>query len=625
MSPCVTSRVKFCIHCELSRFFIILLLTSVMSETVKLENQLDRLTAGELDRVAHRAMSCHNIPSLGLSIVVPSSSNGAVKFWKTYRAPFFDAERMAENSTRSDPMFCIGSLTKHISATLILHQLEQLQWKGYTYTVGTLVTDIIPALGLEYSQLANATIEDILSHRTGLAEFFGPFLVGYPTGSSRLDLAKIAARLPRIHPSGTSYVYNNHVFSLSGLIAETLGELLYGKPKRWEELASDLLQEAGVSTGDFSFADTVEDARVEKGFLSVDGKLRAMDPEVRQLIAPAGAAGSLCITPQAMARWMSFLLRRGEDSSVSRETIVNPWTTRNINPSTILSSVEFPDGPVVNARCGYGLGWGCYSYRGHKYVAHGGGFYAFISKLLVFPDQNISIFTSTSGPGTSDVAITMRKLHLYIFDRLMGYSPQPLDFVCPPPLLTPAPTSKTLDNFVPLRILEGFLGEYQHGVFGTIKVIVKNKEVRLLAGRFGEAILVNCVSHPDNTAVCQLEFTGILWWISGSDAFKNDKQTNRTAIFRLVHNAEQEARTLTLPLYSSAAPPLFTRKPRANGITSLQITERATETIKPNSADKNRSGNVSLMTILIISPSCQLKILPVFLILSMAVLMIGLA
>jgi hypothetical protein len=39
----------------------------------------------------------------------------------------------------------------------------------FSYTVSSLVTDILPALNFPNSQLKDATVEDILSHRTGLA------------------------------------------------------------------------------------------------------------------------------------------------------------------------------------------------------------------------------------------------------------------------------------------------------------------------------------------------------------------------------------------------------------------------------------------------------------------------
>ena len=94
--------------------------------------------------------------------------------------------------------------------------------------------ELVPELDFEGSSLRDETIEDVLSHRSGVTgnailedsfllvtqclpvEAFGPFLVGYDPNVTRHDLALIAAKLPMIHRNREAYHYSNHAFTTAG-------------------------------------------------------------------------------------------------------------------------------------------------------------------------------------------------------------------------------------------------------------------------------------------------------------------------------------------------------------------------------------------------------------------------
>ncbi|OQV17301.1 hypothetical protein BV898_08551 [Hypsibius exemplaris] len=522
-------------------------------------------STAELDDLLDRAQRCNNIPALGFAVTA-LNQDGKTAFSKdliyarTYGPkPVGPVPPSAATPMSNRTMYCVGSITKHVTAILVLHLLELLQSRGHNYTVKSLLPDILPSLDFAGSTLRDVTIEDILSHRTGLAVFvFGsPILRTVLCREPSQHLPRRPGRhgspSSRVHRNREAYLYNNFVFNVAGLVAETLGEKFINATVPWEMLVKEFfLRPLGISAS-AGFADYLEVNRVARPFMSVNGKHRPVDHKIMQLITPAGAAGSLCLSPEAMAVWMQFVLNRGRFAGVqvvSVKAVEESWQPRILqvvqgNGGRGADAMRGTEGLISSVRRAYALGWGTGTYRGFDYVGHGGGFYSYLSLLTVFPEVNISIFTSTSGPATANLKSVMRRIHLNIFDRLMGYRSTHHKFCEPPAVLveTPRGAERQLNQ-------EEYTGNYSHPTFGNLTVSSKKGKLYMEIGRFGNAS-IHCWRSISS---CELRFHGILWWISGSDAFYTDRDTNRTIIFQLCRN---HVRNVTLPLFSTDVPPVF--------------------------------------------------------------------
>lgn len=171
-----------------------------------------------------------------------------------------------------------------------------------------------------------------------------------------------------------------------------------------------------------------------------------------------------------------------------------------------------------------------------------------MSLCTIYPDLNISIFTSSSGPYTSNVRKLLWRLHFNIFERLSGLS-QTATKSCENSL------SRTTENSPDLLVdPDHYTGSFSHPVHGLLKVILTDQLVLMLqVGRFGNATL-RCVTSQ---TVCNLQFHGILWWISDSDAFRNERGPNRTVIFNTT--CAGFVTDVILPLYCDEDPPVFSR------------------------------------------------------------------
>ena len=60
---------------------------------------------------------------------------------------------------------------------------------------------------------------------------------------------------------------------------------------------------------------------------------------------------------------------------------------------------------------------------GKKTVSHTGGWFGYLASLTLFPDDNVAVYVSTSGPGTSAGTAAYRVISYYLSDVALGYSP----------------------------------------------------------------------------------------------------------------------------------------------------------------------------------------------------------
>jgi CubicO group peptidase (beta-lactamase class C family) len=129
-------------------------------------------------------------------------------------------------------------------------------------------------------------------------------------------------------------------------VTEILGERLTGTADTWESLLrKHLLVPLGISQ-DVEFGNAGNTSRFVKPYYYFKGALQEGDIEILQLNGVFGPAGSICMSADAMVRWMQFLLGNGKYEGVQiveSEDIENTWRSRIDN---------------------YGLGWRVGSHRG---------------------------------------------------------------------------------------------------------------------------------------------------------------------------------------------------------------------------------------------------------------------
>lgn len=151
---------------------------------------------------------------------------------------FADVERRlpANSSTR----YPIASLTKAFVASTIAQLVEEGAWKW-----DEPLTSYIPELSFKHSPAlaSQLSLVDILSHRTGLARLDALWLgADSQTFIDKSFTVTLCNHLPPIFPVRSTWLYNNWMYALAGIVIERATKLSWGRV-----LATRILEPLGLS------------------------------------------------------------------------------------------------------------------------------------------------------------------------------------------------------------------------------------------------------------------------------------------------------------------------------------------------------------------------------------------
>ena len=148
------------------------------------------------------------------------AKNGVPVFFKAYG--FADREKKVANTIRT--RFNLGSINKAFTQVAI-RQLIRDGKLSATDTLGKFFPD--------YPQVATraATIEQLLTHRAGVADFFGPTFDSAPKSqfTSNADYFKLVSGLPPTFAPGERNQYCNGCYIVLGAIVEKVSGMAYEK------------------------------------------------------------------------------------------------------------------------------------------------------------------------------------------------------------------------------------------------------------------------------------------------------------------------------------------------------------------------------------------------------------
>ncbi|KAL4230948.1 hypothetical protein ACF0H5_011321 [Mactra antiquata] len=368
----------------------------------------------ELNQFVAKTMKCQHIPGLTLSIV-----KGDETWSRGYGIKDLAGERKVDNST----LFGIGSVSKSFTMVLVGILLKE---KSMTWT--TKVSDI---LGPEYEfideiRTKETTVRDLLSHRTGLARLDIGLLAGYKEDQiSRKTFSKKLKHLPEAFPFRDRFLYNNHLYTLLGHIAEVLGN------DSWENLLkSRVFDPLGMTSTRLMLEP--EDVLQSDNALPLiykDGVFKNGTSKLYHLF-PTEPAGAILSNGEDMAKYMRFNLNNGKTDSgvqlIDEKMFPQAFiTTTPTSDQSFLNGAFLtePDFPVSDTPMGYGYAWFTSSYRGNERIWHSGGLLSYITYLWLYPELKIGIFASANGPGYGSFAGNAEKSILYyVSDYLLNKS-----------------------------------------------------------------------------------------------------------------------------------------------------------------------------------------------------------
>jgi CubicO group peptidase (beta-lactamase class C family) len=308
---------------------------------------------------------------------LPSMAVAAVKDGQVILSEGFGKRSESQNfSPDGSTQYAIASLSKAFTAASIGMLVDEgkLAWTDP-------VVKHLPDFKLYDDSVTNVlTIEDLLSHRSGLITFDGD-LLWYGTNYSREEVMHRIRYRPLTYALGEKFGYQNIMFITAGQLIERVSG------QSWDEFVQKRI------------LDPLKMNRTTSDFQTFYSDLNHASPfiEGKQIFSlsynNSGATAALNSTTNDMCKWMNFWLNQGVvngDILLSKESIEKIW---EIHANLGVGKFDAENGTTSKA---YGMGWFLMDYKGKKVIHHGGGLPGYISKIALVPNDQLGIIVLTN-------------------------------------------------------------------------------------------------------------------------------------------------------------------------------------------------------------------------------------
>ena len=423
---------------------------------------IDKATAA-LDGIVEGAMKRTGLPGLAVGIVYKD---------KVIYAEGFGVREVGQpGKIDPDTVFLLASVSKPIASTIVAHLVGDgvVDWQGAAKGYN-------PAFALSDPYVTeNATIADLMSHRSGLRTGSGDLLEDL--GFDRDYILSHIDQQP-LDPFRSTYHYSNFGYTAGGIAAATAAG------KGWEDLANTVLFEpAGMTTASYRHADYL--AHKDRAHIHArlkDGTWAAKFDRNADAEAPAGgASGSL----NDMLRFMRLQLGNG---TLDGQEIVKADA---LAPAHVPQMIPGPPRSQATPAGFYGFGWNVsYDDEGRVRIGHSGAFELGTATFVTFmPGEDLGIVVLTNGTPIGvaeavgaaflDVAqngeqtVDWVGFMGHIFDQMRAAEAPEVDYTDVPPDPKPA------------RDLAAYAGRYGNSYYGPLTVAAEDGKLSMTMGPQG--------------------------------------------------------------------------------------------------------------------------------------------
>lgn len=422
---------------------------------------LEKITAAERGEMAvsqeeTRARIVEFIDETRKNWDVPGIAVGIILDGEVFLADGFGYRNLEEElPVTTDTIFAIGSSTKAFTTMGISKLADEgkLDWNHR-------VVDHLPWFRLKDETATDqVTLRDLALHRTGLPRHD---MVWYASMRSRKELVESIAHLEPSAGFREGFQYNNLMYvTLGHIIEETTGQT-------WEEFTTQQILEP-LDMRDTNFS--VVDSQKSNDFaLPYSVNNQEIEKLPFKTLDSAGPAGSINSSLNDMLKWVKAHLSGGQ-GLISAGRFADLTRPQMALPSA--GDVQFSN---------YALGWMVDSYRGHKFVNHGGNIDGFSALVGFLPGDNIGLVVLANQNGSSAPTIVAYR----IIDELLGI--EPIDWGArvqaqvsslPTEILLAPPQ---IEGTQPSRELPQFAGTYSNSGYGDLEIGQSNGLLTLYYG-----------------------------------------------------------------------------------------------------------------------------------------------
>ncbi|KAJ5820097.1 Peptidase S12 Pab87-related C-terminal [Penicillium riverlandense] len=362
----------------------------------------ESLLNAEFDALVKEQLELWKVPGLTIAIV-----HGANTYSKAYGFAELPDKKMT-----TDALFSTCSTTKAFTAAATSMAIQDSKATASPFDWDTPMSALIPedfVLADDY-YTKNVTIEDLLSHRSGMAPY-----MWVPTCNKKdvtvRETVRSLRNLPLSQPLRTKFQYNNHGYiavshALEKLTGEPLGKAL--KSRIWEPLGMNetyfSIQEAKASPSSAQkFVQGYSWHQTDEG--------GSYNPEPAMSWDAVTGAGSMVSNVLDYSYWIREQIHKtgplkGHDSLTQPRVL--HFESGGINPP----------GPWH----AYALGWFCDYYRDQPFYTHAGGWPGFGSLVGFLPNKVFGFAIMGNATSVQNVAFA---LLVHLLDKILNLPDDP--------------------------------------------------------------------------------------------------------------------------------------------------------------------------------------------------------
>jgi len=314
-----------------------------------------------------------------------------------------------------------------------------------------------------------------VTHVSGLPRHDGMW---YGRNRSREE---IFGKLRYLEPTTTlrgRWQYNNLMFMTAGILVERItGE-------RWDDLIRErIFKPLGMARSNTSTNDMPGSGDFSYPYLNFNGTLHRVPFRNLDNVGPAGSINS------SVAEMVNYIQMHLDLGTFKGARVLSDSNDKKMqSPQSIVSErMADPErGPET-----YGLATWVSTYRGHKWVQHGGGIDGFISQMAWLPNDDIGVMVLTNMSGESNPV--PQTVVFRVFDDLLGLDP--VDWNArnrksfeEGRARTDSIRAKRMAERVPgtspSHPLAAYAGRYTHEAYGTYEVRVNGNALSVVYDGF---------------------------------------------------------------------------------------------------------------------------------------------
>ena len=296
-------------------------------------------------------------------------------------------------------VFAIGSASKAFTGAALgmLVDENKIEWDGAVH-------NYIPTFELhDPFATSNATVRDLLSHRTGFVSGYGWLWTG--SGFDRNEIIRRIKFQSATVGFRNRFQYANEMYTVAGEIIPAV------TGKSWDDfIATRLFKPLGMKRSSTSTSALKAMTNVASPHGFIDGNVV---PFGYRDIDNVGGAGAINSSAHDMAQWVRMLLNDGQYEGkrlISSAALAETRTGQMVlggGAGAMTGNAKFVE---------YGLGWIIHDYKGKKVVQHGGAVDGMLGVVGLIPEERLGVVVLTNRlPHQLPFA-----LELKIFDTFLG-------------------------------------------------------------------------------------------------------------------------------------------------------------------------------------------------------------